>query len=82
MRNPDANAHRVAKSYCYCDSNRYAYADSYAYRNSNSYSHAHGDALTDADVRSWRYAWSVDTGSAGSDRSLRRLHGQRWDLCL
>ena len=25
---------------------------------------------------------AVDAGSAGSDRSLRRLHGQRWHLCL
>ena len=82
MWNTDANSNGDAKPNTYCYSYRYAYTDSYAYGNSNSYSHAHGDALSDAYVPARRYAWSVDTGSAGGDRSLRRLHGQRWDLCL
>ena len=29
-----------------------------------------------------RHTWSVDTGSAGSGRSLRWVHGQRWHGCL
>ena len=41
-----------------------------------------GNALGDAYVPTGRFARSVDAGSAGSDRSLRRLHGQRWHLCL
>ena len=36
----------------------------------------------DAYVPTRRVAWSVDTGSAGRGRALRRLHGQRWHLCL
>ena len=40
------------------------------------------NANTDAYVLSRRHARAVDTGSACSDRSLRRLHGQRWHLCL
>ena len=48
MRNSDANPHRVAKCYCYCDSNSYAYTDSYANGDGNSYaytdSYAYGDA--------------------------------------
>jgi hypothetical protein len=53
-------------------------ADGYAYTDS----YAHRDTLSDANVHSRGYAWSVDTGSAGGDRSLRGLHGQRWDLCV
>ena len=78
MRDADTNPDCFAFGHGY----GYAYADSYTYGHSNSYSHAHGDALSDANVHSGRYARSVDTGSAGGDRSLRRLHGQRWDLCL
>lgn len=67
-----ANSHSNSYAYANGDTNGYAYTDS----------DTHGDALSDADVRGGRYSWSVDTGSAGGDRSLRRLHGQRWDVCL
>ena len=41
-----------------------------------------GNALSDAYVPTGRFARAMDTGSAGRDRPLRRLHGQRWHLCL
>jgi hypothetical protein len=46
-----------------CDSNSYVCTDSYTY------------AYSDAYVLTRRFAWSVDTGSAGRGRALRRLHG-------
>jgi hypothetical protein len=62
----DANRHGDAKPNTYCNSHSYAYTDIYTHGNGNSYSHAHGNPFADANVRSGRYSWSVDTGSAGS----------------
>ena len=68
MRDSNANTYR--------DGNSYAYTDDYAY------GHSDGNALSDAYVLTRRFARAMDTGCAGGNRSLRRLHGQRWDLCL
>jgi hypothetical protein len=74
----DANGNRIAKCNTNCDEN--SYADTYG--GSFSYTYVHGNAFADANVRGGRYSWSMDAGSAGGDRSLRWLHGQRWHLCL
>ena len=44
-------------------------------RNSEPDANSIGNALSDSYVRSRGHTWSVDTGSAGSGRSLRGLHG-------
>jgi hypothetical protein len=69
-----ANSNVHTNCYCYCDSYSYSYSDRYSY--------CHGDALSDAYVPTGRFPGAVDAGSAGRDRSLRGLHGQRWHLCL
>ena len=59
-------------------------AEAVANADADAYSDGHndGNTVSDAYLPTRRFARSVDTGSAGSDRSLRRFHGQRWHLCL
>jgi len=81
----DPNAHADGYSYCNgyryrnCDANSYSYTDS----NSDCYGHSNSNSNSNTDMHTWgRNTRSVGAGSASSDRSLRGLHGQRWDLCL
>ena len=64
------------------DSDGHGNADScgygYTYRDGYTYDSRYSD--TDAHLRTGMHAWDVDAGCAGSDRSLRWVHGQRWHL--
>jgi hypothetical protein len=93
----DTNAHADGYSYCYsngysdsygyrnCDCDANGHTNSYGYRDTDSNSDCHGNINTNADayLLPWRrYTRAVGASSAGSDRSLRGIHGQQWDLCL
>ena len=79
-----ANSHADCKSISNGHSYVYAYPDSpgHSYTYGYGYGYNHGNTVTNAYLFSRGHAWSVDSGRAGSDRSLRRLHGQRWHRCL